>query len=547
MSMRRVLVVLATLLVMMPLGIARSDAVVDDRSVMLAIDASGSMAGARLSAARQAAGEFVSALPPDVSVGVVAFADDASVRLEPTRDRAAVSTAIDDIAASGDTAMRDGIIAALPLAGRVVVLSDGEDTASRATAAELADAMEASNVPVDIVALAPSAQHAGWLRAIAERSGGAYASASQASGLAAAFAAVAAVISAAPSREPTTDAGTVAVNPMPAPQTPAVGASEGEPAAWLPWALGAIVSASLILLALGLGGLLGDRARRASVTRAIDAYATGADVRSAADPGGRRGSAAGRRLADHRALSGLAKRMDLAGLVWSPLAWVIAWAAGIIAVSVLVGVAVGSLVLGLIVAAALGLAGRQWLHARAESAMRAFDAELPDLLMLLASGMRSGLSFVQSLEACAQGGSGEVGRQMRRTVAETRLGTPVEEALMRTADRMSSEDLRWTVQALTMQRQVGGNLSSILETAAASVRDRADLRREIRTLSAEGRLSAWILIALPVLLFLFLVVTRRDYVDFFWTEVLGVAALLVFLVIGAIGALWIRAVVRIEA
>lgn len=545
--MRRAVLVLASLLVALPMGVTRSDAVAGGRTVMIAIDASGSMAGSRLAAAKEAAESFVDALPSDVAVGVVAFADDASVRLEPTQDRAAVSTAISAIAARGDTAMRDGIIAALPLAGRVVVLSDGEDTASRATAGELATAMEAADVPVDIVALAPTTRHAGWLRAIAGRSGGSYTSSAQASGLAAAFAGVAAVISAAPVPESPPASAFATLMPAKEPASTGLAAPDGDVAPWVPWTLGTLVAASVILLAVGLGGLVRDRARRTSVTRAIDAYASGIAPAPQSDHETRRASVLGRRLREHRALNGLAERMDLAGLTWSPLAWVSACTAAIIAVAVLVAFATGSPVLGLIVVVALALACRQWLHARAASARRSFDAELPDLLMLLASGMRSGLSFGQALEACAQDGSGEVGRQLRRTVAEARLGTPVEEALMRTADRMSSDDLRWTVQALAMQRQVGGNLSSILETAAGSVRDRADLRREIRTLSAEGRLSAWILIALPVLLFLFLVVTRRDYVDFFWTEALGIVALLVFVVIGAIGALWIRAVVRIEA
>ncbi len=136
---------------------------------------------------------------------------------------------------------------------------------------------------------------------------------------------------------------------------------------------------------------------------------------------------------------------------------------------------------------------------------------------------------------------------MRRALSEVQMGSTIEDALMRVAERMQSEDLRWTVTALAIQREVGGNLSNILETAAMTVKGRAELRREVRTLAAEGKLSGWVLAALPVGLFLYMLVANREYVSFFWTNTVGwVVALVVLAVLFILGFVWMRRLVKIE-
>lgn len=116
----------------------------------------------------------------------------------------------------------------------------------------------------------------------------------------------------------------------------------------------------------------------------------------------------------------------------------------------------------------------------------------------------------------------------------------------RVAERMDSDDLRWTIAALAIQREVGGNLSKILDTAAATIRARADLKREVRTLSAEGRLSAYVLLALPVGIFFFLLLSRRAYVQVFWTEPMGFVMLGMFGAAVLSGWFWIRKIVAVE-
>ena len=122
-----------------------------------------------------------------------------------------------------------------------------------------------------------------------------------------------------------------------------------------------------------------------------------------------------------------------------------------------------------------------------------FERQLPDTLTLLASSLRAGFSLMQGLEAVAQEISDPMQKELQRVFTEVRLGRPVEDALGDAADRMDSNDLRWTVMAIRIQREVGGNLAVLLDTVADTMVKRERIRRELRALTAEGRLSAIVL------------------------------------------------------
>jgi tight adherence protein B len=208
---------------------------------------------------------------------------------------------------------------------------------------------------------------------------------------------------------------------------------------------------------------------------------------------------------------------------------------------------VGSFLLSLLIAVAAGwLLTRMWLGSRVSKRQKAFADELPDFLLLLASGLRAGLSFTSALDSAAEEGKGEVARQMRRALGEVQLGAQLDDALNDCAERMDSEDLRWTVTALSIQREVGGNLSTILESAADTIKQRFALRREVATLSAEGRLSAYILIALPLGVLAFLTLFRRDYIAALWQSTIGLVMLGTIVVLIFAGWMWMRAIVRIK-
>jgi tight adherence protein B len=122
----------------------------------------------------------------------------------------------------------------------------------------------------------------------------------------------------------------------------------------------------------------------------------------------------------------------------------------------------------------------------------------------------------------------------------------LEDALQGVADRMGSVDFAWVVMAIRIQREVGGNLAEVLTTVAATLRERERLRRQVQVLSAEGRLSAWILGGLPIVFALYLLLAQPDYLLPMVQNVLGWIMLGMGLILLIVGALWLRKVVKVE-
>ena len=111
---------------------------------------------------------------------------------------------------------------------------------------------------------------------------------------------------------------------------------------------------------------------------------------------------------------------------------------------------------------------------------------------------------------------------------------------------MSSEDFKWVVMAVRIQREVGGNLSEILNTVSDTLREREYLRRQVKSLSAEGRLSAWMLGCLPVAMFGYMLVANRDYASLLYTTGAGIAMLIAAVVLLSIGAFFMSRLVKVE-
>lgn len=249
---------------------------------------------------------------------------------------------------------------------------------------------------------------------------------------------------------------------------------------------------------------------------------------------------------------GLYRRMyrglDNAGLSLSPGAWTSLSLLATLAGGLLLSLLLSSVFWGFLLALILGiLVPRVVLARREASRKKEFEQGLPEFFLLMSSALRSGLSFPQALETVAREGQGEVERQMRRAVTEVSMGVPPDRALEQVADRMNSEDMRWAVIAISIQREVGGNLSGILDSVADTVRGRAEISREVDTLSAEGRLSGVVLLALPIAIFLFLFVTRREYVEIFWTTGIGRFLLALTIALFVVGGLWMRTLLRVRA
>jgi tight adherence protein B len=220
--------------------------------------------------------------------------------------------------------------------------------------------------------------------------------------------------------------------------------------------------------------------------------------------------------------------------------------AGVAVLTLLVVGVTRNIVTTLIVLAVALFAAPASLNFMAARRKRKFESQLPDMLQLLSGTLRAGYSMMQGVEAVSQEVTEPMGRELRRVVTESRLGRPLEEALDAVADRMGSNDFAWATMAIRIQREVGGNLAELLMTVAETMTQRERLRRDVKALTAEGRMSAYVLGILPVGLGLAMWSLNPDYMSLLWEDGTGQALLIggVLLMLG--GFFWMSKIIKIE-
>ncbi len=201
---------------------------------------------------------------------------------------------------------------------------------------------------------------------------------------------------------------------------------------------------------------------------------------------------------------------------------------------------------GLVAAAVVAIGPFGYVGYRERQRLLAFEKQLPDTLTLLASSLRAGFSLMQGLEAVAQEIAEPMRKELQRVFTEVRLGRPIEDALGDSADRMDSNDLRWTVMAIRIQREVGGNLAVLLDTVADTMVKRERVRRELRALTAEGRLSAIVLSLVTPLLALAIYMIQPNYLKPLTHDFFGIMGLIVAATLSVVGWFWLRRIVDIE-
>ena len=215
--------------------------------------------------------------------------------------------------------------------------------------------------------------------------------------------------------------------------------------------------------------------------------------------------------------------------------------------SFLLTLLIGNLLVGLLIAVPVGWIGMRLIVSfRIRRRRTAFRDQLPDVLQFVAGSIRAGFSLGQALAAVVREGSQPAADEFSRALAEARIGLDLEVALDGVARRMDSVDLRWAVMAIRIQREVGGNLAEVLATTVATMRERAYLHRHVRSLTAEGRLSGVILIALPLLMGAWLFFTDRTYLIPLYTTPIGLVLLFGSLVLFVLGVLWMRVAIKVE-
>ena len=243
----------------------------------------------------------------------------------------------------------------------------------------------------------------------------------------------------------------------------------------------------------------------------------------------------------------LVERLDLAGISRKPAEWVLLGAMTGLLLTVVLTVLTGSPVIGVLGGAVLSWGGMRLLVSfRIARRRSAFAEQLPELLQLIAGSLESGFSLAQGLDAVVREGAQPASGEFARALSLARLGVDQADALAKVADRMDCTDLRWTVMVIRIQREVGGRLAEVLTTTAETMRERSHLRGHVKALSAEGRLSAYILVALPVMIGFWMFITDRTYMRLLYTSPIGIAMLVGAVFLIGMGGLWMRKVIKVE-
>ena len=241
----------------------------------------------------------------------------------------------------------------------------------------------------------------------------------------------------------------------------------------------------------------------------------------------------------------LKRLLDQADLLIRPAEALFVYVLAVV-VGGVIGLLVAGPILGIIVVAVFAVAPWTALVTLAKRRTAAFTNQLPDMLQLLATTLRSGFSILQGLETVARQLKDPIGKEMRHVVAEARLGRPLVDALNEVAERVRSDDFQWVVTAIGIQREVGGNLAELLDIVSETMTARFRIRREAHTLTAEGRIGAVVISVLPAAIGFFVYAVNPSYIHPLLHEAFGEILFYGSITLGVIGILWVRKLVNIE-
>jgi tight adherence protein B len=210
------------------------------------------------------------------------------------------------------------------------------------------------------------------------------------------------------------------------------------------------------------------------------------------------------------------------------------------------GTLVGGILLGLLLAVLTPFVAKLVVNFRISRRQAAFADQLDDSLQLMASSLRAGHSLLRAMDSVAHEAEAPTGEEFARIVNETRVGRDLGDALDELAARMGSDDFSWIAQAIAIHREVGGNLAEVLDAVGNTIRERNAIRRQVKALSAEGKLSAIVLMALPFGIAGFIALTNRPYLEHFTRNAIGWAMLAVAVFLLVAGGLWLKKMVSIR-
>ncbi len=559
---------------------------------VLVLDTSGSMQGSALAAAKAAAVSFIGALPNDARVALIGFDDTVVTYRSPTLDRSALITDIEALTATGqETLLWDALLVAADVAAgsraehsSIVVLSDGDDTASAAIPAEVVARLDATSTALYAVAIESPDTDLVELEDTVVRVGGHFLPTSDVDELGPLYTEIAGRLANryrlrfAPAHQGSRTAvvsvavgGTVATARIDLgvgariddhDEGQPVAPTDGESPATAPdghdlhdeRVLGPVTTptdgrlSGPTMLAIGIGSMFAAFAILGLIfvppaTKVRLDTAAGVDRLGGITT--RLGEAADELIARHDRGGLIDAQLEAADVNLRPgellLTWTLATAAFGLLLGALSGPAGGLLAVG----ASLG-AGLAVLRVRAGRRRARFADQLTETLGIIAGSLRSGQSLPASIELVASEAPSPTADEFHRIAFEVRVGRDLTDSIREAARRTASQDLEWVANAVDINRELGGDLSEIMDNVAATIRERRAVARQIDALSAEGRATAWVLLAMPILLFVFSWWRTPDNIATFVGDPLG--RLLLVVAVGGMtaGHLWIRHLVRLK-
>ena len=529
-----------------------------DLNVVIVFDRSGSMGNDPMQAAKDAALAFVNALPPEVGIGLVSFSTDATVELPISQDRTALTSAIEVLDSDGRTSLYDGVILASslfePTAKRkvLVVLSDGGDNDSAATLEAAVQAVAGLSVemielatpesnraaldllaaPLPVRSTADPAQLQALYESVAQKLTGRltvrYDSVAE-------FGSLIAIQLTLGSGDRVRTASVEVDAPVAPTTLPAIVRVEQTD-------VGGLSAAQIMSFLLICGGILlatyfaTDKRLRLARQRLIP-QGTKARMEKKRDPLG----SVKQWIETSERQQKLISDIDTLGLNREPGSVIVS----VLAAAVFMGLLftlVGNLVVGLVVAFMVLMAARARLNSKVARRKADFIAQLPETLGTMSSMLRTGYGLTQALGAVAEESMEPTKSLLNRVILEVGTGRDLIESLRAMASQLDSIDFDWVIAGIEISRETGGDLAKTMDTVADTIRERDKLRGQIRALTAEGRFSSYIMLALPPGVGLMSYIINPEFYSIF-TEQVGVIMLGITGFLMVAGYFWMQSMI----
>ena len=538
-----------------------------DFGTVLVIDASKSMRPAGIRRAIAAARLLARTRTGNQQLGVIVFNRSPTVLIAPSNDQAAIERALSATPAlAPQTRLFDAVDSALVLlakakitAGSIIVLSDGADTGSLVPASAVSTRARRANVRIFTVGLQSRAFDLSELRGLAAAGRGRYFPAESFNDVRNIFRELGAQLASEyliryrsvtrPGRSVTVAVQISGVDGVATNSYRVPGGTSFvlvEDSFWTS-TTGILTTTllSVLLLAIALALLLLRRHRRPDLRERVRGFVSSlGDIASSEEivvTGQAAHGAAERSLERTRWWAGFKENCEIARIEADPVRVVVATAIGTLLVMYLLLKVANPLVA--LFALAIPFAVRSTVRFKLGRQRRLFADQLPDVLQGCASAIRAGHGLTGALAMVVEDAPEPSRAEFTRVVSDERLGVPLDDALRVVQRRMDNRDVQQIALVAQLQRETGGNMAEVLDRVTESVRRRTELRRMVRALTAQGRLSRWVVSGLPVFLLLILTVVNPGYVEPLYTTLAGQLMLAVGAVLMVTGSLVIKKIV----